>query len=311
MQRPQHLKWNSRNRERIQLFLMVLPFLVLIFIFSYLPLTGWQYAFYNYRPGFPLDKCQYVGLKWFQRLVNTPAQTQEIVRVMTNTLAMSGLHMITSVCPMIFAIFLSEIRSTRYRKTVQILTTLPNFISWVLVYSVAYCLFSVDTGFINRILIELGFIDKGINFLADPNHIWLKMTLWQMWKSLGWSSIMYLAAIAGIDQELYEAAQVDGAGRFQQMWHITVPGILPTFFVLLMMSIGNLINTGMESYFVFQNPMNKDTIEVLDLYVYNIGMVGRNFSLATAIGMLKSVISIALLVVGNTASKLVRGESIM
>lgn len=307
----QKVRLNSRSRDKYKLFLMVLPFLALVFIFSYLPLNGWLYAFYNYRPGFPLEKSEFVGFKWFLRLVNTPTQTKEIFRVLTNTLAMSGLHMISAIFPVIFAIFLSEIRSTHYRKTVQILTTLPNFISWVLVYSVAFSIFSVDAGFVNRILVATGVIDKGINFLADSGNIWIKMALWQLWKTLGWSSIMYLAAIAGIDQELYEAAQVDGANRFQQMWHITVPGVMPTFFVLLMLSIGNLINTGMESYFVFQNAMNKDTIEVLDLYVYNIGMVGRNFSLATAIGMLKSVVSIILLVIANGSSKLIRGESIM
>lgn len=308
MRRP---KMTKRDIDGYKLLLMVLPFLLLAFLFSYLPLWGWRYAFYDYRPGFPLNKCKYVAFKWFLRLVNTPAQTSEILRVMRNTLAMSFLHLVTSVLPMAFAIFLSEIRSNRYRKSVQILTTLPNFISWVLVYSVAYTLFSVDTGFINRVLMALGVIDKGINFLASPHHIWIKMTLWHLWKSLGWSAIIYLAAIAGIDQELYEAAQVDGANRFQQMWYITVPGLLPTFFVLMMMSIGNLINTGMESYFVFENAMNKDTIEVLDLYVYHIGIGGRNFSLATAIGMLKSVISIVLLVIANTTSKAVRGESIM
>lgn len=302
-------KWKMPNKYK--LFLMVAPFLVLVFIFSYLPLSGWQYAFYNYKPGFALSQCEFVGFKWFQRLVSTPAQTREILRVLVNTLAMSGLQMLTSVLPVIFAIFLSEIRSSKYRKSVQILTTLPNFISWVLVYSVAFSMFSVDTGFINRILVSSGLVKDGINFLADPDFIWLKMTGWHIWKGLGWNAIMYLAAIAGIDQELYEAARVDGANRFQQMLHITVPGIMPTFFVLLTLSIGNLINTGMESYFVFQNAMNKDTIEVLDLYVYNIGMVGRNFSLATAIGMLKSVVSVTLLVLANGASKLVRGESIM
>lgn len=301
---------SHRKRDSYKLFFMVLPFLILAFVFSYLPLSGWRYAFYNYRPGFPLDRCEYVGFKWFLRLVNTPAQTREIIRVMTNTLAMSFLHLATSVLPMVFAIFLSEIRSPRYRKAVQILTTLPNFISWVLVYSVAYALFSVDTGFVNRILMALG-QERGINFLASSEHIWIKMTLWHIWKSLGWSSIMYLAAISGIDQELYEAAEVDGANRYQRMWHITVPGLLPTFFVLMMLSIGNLINTGMESYFVFSNAMNKDTIEVLDLYVYNIGINGRNFSLATAIGMLKSLVSIVLLIIANTSSKLIRGQSIM
>ncbi len=305
------LRITRRKADGIKLLLMVLPFLALSFVFSYLPLLGWRYAFYNYKPGFPLDKCQYVGLKWFLRLVNTPAQTQEIIRVMVNTLAMSGLHLLTSVLPMFFAIFLSEIKSAWYKKTVQILTTLPNFISWVLVYSVAYALFSVDNGFFNKVFLSLGLIDKEINFLASADHIWLKMTLWHIWKSLGWSSIMYLAAIAGIDQELYEAAEVDGANRYDKMWHITIPGLLPTFFVLMMLSIGNLINTGMESYFVFSNAMNKDSIEVLDLYVYNVGIGGRNFSLATAIGMLKSIISIVLLVVANSTSKLVRGESIM
>jgi len=304
-------KLGSKRMDSIKLLLMILPFLVLVFVFSYLPLAGWRYAFYNYRPGFPLDKCQYVGFKWFVRLVNTPAQTTEILRVLKNTLGMSALNMLASIMPMIFAIQLSQVRSKRYYKLIQVCATLPNFISWVLVFSVALALFSVDTGFVNRALISLNVIDKGVNFLADGHHMWLKMTMWQLWKSMGWNSILYLAAIAGIDQELYEAAQVDGASRIQQIMHITVPGLMPTFFVLLMLSIGNFINTGMESYFVFQNPMNKDTIEVLDLYVYNIGMVNRNFSLATAIGMLKSLVSVVLLMSANFASKLVRGESLM
>lgn len=307
----QKFRVNQRKWDSVKLLMMILPFLVLVFLFSYLPLAGWRYAFYDYRPGFPLEKCKFVGFKWFLRLVETPAQTSEIIRVMKNTLGMSALGMLTSVCPMLFAISLSQVRSTRYRKTLQVLTTLPNFISWVLVFSVAFSLFSVDTGFINRLLIRMGVIDKGINFLADGNHMWIKMTLWNLWKSIGWNSILYLATLASIDQELYEAAQVDGANRFRQTLHITLPGLMPTFFVLLLLSIGNFINTGMESYFVFQNAMNKDTIEVLDLYVYNIGMGNRNFSLATAIGMLKSVVSIVLLFAANTASRLIRGESLM
>ena len=307
----QKFRVNQRKWDSVKLLMMILPFLVLVFLFSYLPLAGWRYAFYDYRPGFPLEKCKFVGFKWFLRLVETPAQTSEIIRVMKNTLGMSALGMWTSVCPMFFAISLSQVRSTRYRKTLQVLTTLPNFISWVLVFSVAFSLFSVDTGFINRLLIRMGVIDKGINFLADGNHMWIKMTLWNLWKSIGWNSILYLATLASIDQELYEAAQVDGANRFRQTLHITLPGLMPTFFVLLLLSIGNFINTGMESYFVFQNAMNKDTIEVLDLYVYNIGMGNRNFSLATAIGMLKSVVSIVLLFAANTASRLIRGESLM
>lgn len=296
---------------KYKLFLMAAPFLVLVFMFSYLPLYGWIYAFYNFRPGIPLDQTDFVGLQWFKSIFSNPTQTGEVLRVMRNTVAMSSLNIAASVLPVIFAIFLSEMRSARFKKSVQILTTLPNFISWVLVYSFAFMLFSVDNGLVNQILMNLGFIDRGINFLASDSHTWLRMSLWDLWKGLGWGAILYMAAIAGIDQELYEAARVDGAGRFRTIWHITVPGIMPTYFVLLLLTIANFINNGIEQYFVFQNAINKSNIEVLDLYVYNIGLIGNNFSFATAVSMLKSVISVALLFFANSLSKIVRGESII
>ena len=302
-------KW--RLTEDFKLLLLMIPVLALVFVFSYLPLAGWRYAFYYYRPGFPLNRCEFVGLKWFHTLFGNSYQFSEIMRVLKNTIGISLLNMATSVFPVIFAIFLSEMKSLKFRKLVQITTTLPNFISWVLVYSFAFSMFSVDTGFFNRLLIRMGVVDSGINFLASSSHIWLKMTVWNLWKSLGWSAIMYIAAIAGIDQELYEAARIDGAGRFAQIRYITVPGILPTFFVLLMLSIGDVLNSGMEQYYIFQNAMNKSSIEVLDLYVYNVGMTGSNFSLATAISILKSIVSVLLLVIANTSSKLLRGESIL
>lgn len=300
-----------RISERFQLFLYASPFLVLILLFSYLPLYGWIYSFYNYRPGFSLFDTEYVGLQWFKSIFSNPTQTQEVLRVMKNTMAMSLLGIATSIFPVIFAIFLTEIRSTRFKKWVQILTTLPNFISWVLVYSIAFMLFSVDAGVVNRAMIGLGLQDSGVNYLASDSHTWLKMTLWSIWKGLGWGAILYIAAIASIDQELYDAGKVDGAGRFRLMWNITLPGLMPTYFVLLLLSIANFINNGLEQYFVFQNPMNKDHIEVLDLYVYNIGLVGFNFSFATAVSMLKSIVSIALLFFANRMSKWVRGESIL
>lgn len=296
--------------EKYQLLLMLAPFLVLVFVFSYLPLAGWRYAFYAYKPGFPLEKCPYVGLYWFESIFSNSYQVAEITRVMTNTLAISGLGLLLNCVAPIFAILLNEIRCKPYRKCVQILTTLPNFISWVLVYAVAFALFNVDNGLINQLLKSMGAIDKSVNFLASKDHVWLSMTLWSAWKSLGWSGILYLAAIAGIDQELYEAAKVDGAGRFQQALHITLPGIAPTFFVLLVMSIANLINNGMDQYYVFQNALNRSSIEVLDLYVYNISMGSGNFSFGAAVSMLKSVISLTLLLLANGSSKLVRGTSI-
>ncbi|MEW9701422.1 ABC transporter permease [Paenibacillus sp. SI8] len=275
--------------NKYKLFFMALPFLLLTFVFSYLPLSGWIYAFYDYFPGIPLSKTPFVGLKWFKSMAASPTQTAEVLRVLKNTLAMSALGMVVSFLPAVYAILLSEVKSARYRKVVQTLTTIPNFISWILVYSLAFALLSVDNGLVNHLLVQLGIMDKGVNFLASNQNVWGPMILWYLWKSLGWGAILYLAAITGIDQELYEAAEVDGAGRFKKIWHITVPGILPTYFVLLLLSIGNFINNGIEQYFAFQNPMNKDTIEVLDLYVYNIAF-SNNYPFATAVSMLKSIV---------------------
>lgn len=297
--------------DRFRLFLFTLPFLILILVFSYFPLYGWVYSFYNYRPGFSLGDTEFVGLQWFRSIISSPTQTQEVLRVMKNTFAMSALGIVTSFFPVIFAVMLSEIKSVWYKKLVQVLTTLPNFISWVLVYSIAFMMFNTDSGIINKLMVGLGLQDAPINYLATDNHTWLSMTLWGIWKGLGWGAILYMAAISSIDQELYDAAKVDGAGRFRMIWHITVPGIMPTFFVLLLLSIANFINNGLEQFFVFQNPINKDHIEVLDLYVYNTGLLGFNFSFATAISMLKSIVSIILLFFANSMSKLVRGESII
>lgn len=293
-----------------RLWLLSLPFLILIFLFSYLPLYGWVYALFDYKPGRALLDCRFVGLDNFTRMFADKYALEDIVRVMKNTLGMSLIGIVTSGLPMMFAVFLAEIKCKPYRKAVQTLTTIPNFISWVLVYSVAYAMFSVNDGFVNRLLMSLGILDEGINFLASGKHVWLSMWLWGTWKGLGWSAIMYIAALTGIDQEQYEAAAVDGAGRMQKIWHITVPGLLPTYFVLLLLSIANLVNNGMEQYFVFQNAMNKESIEVLDLYVYNQGMVGINYSYSTAVSILKSIVSVTLLFVANMSSKLTRGESI-
>lgn len=233
-----------------------------------------------------------------------------MIQVMKNTFIMSFLGIAISILPLFFAIFLNEMECKWYRKLVQTLTTLPNFISWVLVYAIAFSFFASD-GMINNMLRDAGIIANPIKFLDSDKHIYLAMVLWQIWKTVGWNAIMYLASLSGIDQELYDAAKVDGAGRFQLMRHITLPSLMPTFFVLLMLSVANFLNNGMDQYYVFQNAFNKNKIQVLDLYVYNIGMTGGNVSLATVISMLKSVISVTLLTVVNWISNRVRGESIM
>lgn len=307
--KPSRKKFSISIRYRLLLY--AAPFLLLVLVFSYFPLYGWTYAFFNYKVGFKLLDTEFVGFKWFTSIINNEFQVQEVIRVMKNTFGISTLGLITSIFPVIFAVFLVEIRTNWYKRIVQTLTTLPNFISWVLVYAIAFMLFSVDSGIINQLMIKLGLQETSVNYLASSENIWIKMTLWNIWKTLGWSAILYIAAITSIDQELYDAAKVDGAGRFRLMWHITIPGVMSTFFVLLLLSIANFINNGLEQYFVFQNSLNKDTIEVLDLYVYNTGLVGYNFSFATAVSMLKTLVSVFLLFIANRLSKWIRGESII
>lgn len=293
-----------------KLFLMTLPFLIATFIFSYVPLFGWSFAFFDYKAGHKLLDTNFVGLKYFLVPFSNPILRDDIVRVLRNTLVMSFLGMATSILPMIFAIFLGEISSKRYRKAVQTLTTIPHFISWVLVYSVVWSLFSINDGLVNNVLLKFGLIETPIAFLGTSKNVWITQWAYGQWKNLGWNAILYISGLTSIDTELYEAAEIDGAGRFSKMLYITVPGLLPTFFVLLMLSIGNLLNNGMEQYYIFQTAMNKEYIEVLDLYVYNQGIQGNNISYATAVGMTKSIISLILLFTANWFSKLVRGDSI-
>lgn len=299
------------KQKGFHLFLMISPFLVLTFLLSYLPLYGWIYAFFNYRPGIPLSRELFVGFKHFSMMFADKYAVADILRVLQNTFSMSLLNILALPLPMFFAIFLNELKFKPFAKTVQTFTTIPNFISWILVYSVAYGMFSVGDGFVNRFLIQTGMISTEINFLASSNNVWLSMLLYNIWKTLGWSAIMYFAAMSGIDQELYEAARVDGAGRWGNIIHITIPCLMPTFFVLLILSIANFVNNGMEQYYVFQNSMNKNFIEVLDLYVYNQGIASKNTSFSIAIGMLKSLVSIVLLFAANTLSRLSRDEAVL
>lgn len=301
--------WNRRWTS-YKLFLMALPFLALVFIFCYYPLYGWIYALYDYNPAFGLKGSPYVGFEWFTILFSSSVRLAQIRQVMVNTLAMAFLGIFTSWIPMAFAVFLAEIRSRKFSRIVQTVTTLPNFVSMVTVFSIAYIFLSSE-GTVNSILMNLHIISKPILFLVNDNNTWIKMWAWQTWKGLGWSAILYLAAISGIDQTLYEAARVDGAGRFRLMWHITLPGLLPTFFVLLLLSIASLLTTGMDVYYLFANAFNMKHIQVLDLYLYYTGIQNGSYSLATAVGIMRSVISVILLFAANWGSKAVRGESII
>ncbi len=306
----------SRKAESVKKFLYILPFMLILAAFAYYPLYGWIYAFFDYMPPIPLSKSPFVGFMWFHDMVANPVKIEQLLQVIKNTFGISGLAILFSWLPMVFAIFLNEIRSVRFRKLVQTVTTLPNFISWILVYSLAFSMFSSE-GMANSLLKSLGLISSPVLFLQSSRHVWFTMWMWLTWKSLGWAAIMYIAAMSGIDEALYEAARVDGATRMQVIRHITIPSLLPTYFVLLMLQIASFLgtggvgNNGMEQYYVFQNAFNKDTIQVLDLYVFNLATLGGSYSVSVAISMLKSIVSVILLFSVNGLSKLVRGESII
>ena len=300
---------NLKRQKSIKLLLYAMPGILMVFIFSYLPLWGWSYAFFQYKPGKDLLNCAFVGLENFTQLFGNIVMRKNLVRVLVNTFGIHFLGYVFSPLPMLFAIFLSEMKSKRFQKIIQTVTTLPNFISWVIMFSLATSLIG-NNGLINNVLMQLNIIEQPINILNSSEHVWLKQVLLQQWKNLGWSAIVYFAAIAGIDQEMYEAAMVDGANRWQKIRYITIPQLIPTYFVLLIMSIGNFLNTGVDQYLAFGNALNKDYIEVLDLYVYNLGIGSGQISFSVAVGIMKSLVALILFGTANFVSKKVRGTSV-
>ena len=294
------------DKEGKRLLLMALPFVILVIAFSYVPLFGWSYAFTNYRAGMPRESIEFVGLKQFIAIWNN---RRELFRVLRNTFALSLIGLVFSPLPMAFAIMLNEIKSQKIRKFVQTFTTLPNFISWIVVFTLAFAMFSSD-GMVNNVLRHFG-SSSIVNPIGDSKHAWMFQWGLATWKTLGWNAIIYMASIAGIDQELYDAAHVDGANRWQSILHVTIPGLYPTFFVLLLLQISNILSNGFDQYFIFYNPLTADKIEVLDYYVYKIGVLTNNYPQSIALGMFKTVVSVSLLFGANALSKKVRGNSII
>lgn len=294
------------RKEGITLLCLALPFIIVAFAFHYVPLFGWIYSFFDYRPGIPLSRTAFVGFDHFKEMLTD----SNMVRVLINTLALSLLALLCAPIPVILAVMLSEVKSTKFKKLIQTTSTLPHYISWVIIYSLAFSMFSSE-GAINVILMKLNVIDTPLNVLGNSEHVWLTQTLILLWKSIGWNAIIFLAAIVSIDSEMYDAAKVDGAGRIKSILHITIPGIMPTFLVLQLLAVSNLLSAGFEQFLVFNNIMVADKIEVLDLYVYRVGLVMNDYPYSTAVGMFKSVISIILLFLVNGLSKKIRGESIV
>jgi putative aldouronate transport system permease protein len=299
--------WRTMVRQRY-LYMMSLPFLIWLFIFSYMPLWGWLMAFQNYKPGRSIWDQQWVGLRHFNELF----ADERFYLVLRNTLGMSVMGLIVGfTVPILFALLINEIRGSLFKRSIQTISYLPHFVSWVVVAGLVSKMLSTDGGALNQLLLTLGLIDSPISFMAKGEWFWGIVTLADMWKETGWNSIIFLAAMSGIDPELYEAATVDGAGRLHKMLHITLPGIRTTFMVLLILSIGNLLSIGFERQFLLGNPLVKDYSEVIDLYALNYGIGLSRFSYGTAIGMFNSVISILLVFTANGMYRRITKETVI
>ncbi|GAE09065.1 transmembrane lipoprotein [Paenibacillus sp. JCM 10914] len=274
--------WTTFKEQKV-LYGMSLPFIIIVFIFSYMPVWGWLMAFQNYRPGRSIFEQKWVGFDHFIALFTD----EKFYLVLRNTLAMSFMGLIVGfTIPILFAVLLNELRGSVFKRSVQTISYLPHFVSWVVVAGIVTKMLSTDGGAINQLLMWLGLIDQPIQFMAQGNLFWYIVTAADIWKEMGWSAIIYLAAISGIDQEQFEAAKVDGASRMRQIWHITLPSIAPTIAILLIMSIGHLISIGFEKQFLLGNPLVVDYSEVLDLYALNYGLGMGRFSFGTASGCL-------------------------
>jgi putative aldouronate transport system permease protein len=288
------------------LIFMSIPFVIWAFVFNYVPLWGWTMAFQDYKPQRTFSEQKWVGLKHFKLLFADDTFWQ----VMRNTLAFSFLAItIGFIVPIIFALLLNELKGSKFKKTVQTISYLPHFVSWVIAASIITSMLSTDGGIINIVLMKLGIMHHNTNLLTQPKSFWGIVTAADVWKETGWNAIIYLAAMAGIDQELYEAVKVDGANRFRQMWHVTLPGIKPTIVVLLVLSVGSILNVGFEKQMLLGNPLVLDYSQTLDLYVLNYGINSFKYSYGTAIGIFKSVVGLVLVLTANkVAEKLGEGR---
>ena len=300
MKQKQKLTWSLVWKQRY-LYLMSVPFVIWLIIFKYVPLWGWTMAFQDVRPksfALPIWEREWVGLGQFEKLFSST----KFYEVLRNSLGISLIGIVFGFVSAIgFALLLNELRIIKFKKITQTISYLPHFVSWVIIASVAK-MFLNDSGVLNEILISIGLLDADnhIGFITTNGPtFWVVVCLINVWKEAGWDAIIYLSAMAGIDQGLYEAAKVDGAGRFRRMWHITLPGIRPTIIVLTILSIGSVLGVGMERQMLLSNGIVKEYGMVLSWYAYMMGIGSNNFSYGTAIGVFQSAISMVLIFGAN------------
>ncbi|MGF7143835.1 putative aldouronate transport system permease protein [Anaerotaenia torta] len=290
-----------RIYQQKYLFIMSVPIVIWLVIFAYIPLFGWSYAFIKFVPGKPVFQSQFVGFKYFIEMF----QDGKFYNALLNTVIMASLSIVLTcfILPIIFALLLNEVKGVAFKRIVQTVSYLPHFVSWVVVAGMFIQFLSPQSGIFNDFLKSMNLIKEPINFMGVPKYFYAIITSATVWKTLGWNAIIYISAMAGVDQELYEAAAVDGAGRMRKIWNVTLPGIRPTVVILLVMNIGGLINGGFESQMLFSNGLNQEKAQVLSLYVLNYGIGLMRFSFGTAVGIFTSFVSFALVLIANFISK--------
>lgn len=290
--------WTTIKKQK-ELVLISIPFVFYILLFAYIPLWGWSMAFQDYKLNKPFSEQIWVGLKHFKLLF----LDERFFRVLRNTLAMSTINLVLGfVTAISLALLLNELKSKFFKRSVQTISYLPHFLSWVIAAGIVSMVLG-SGGIVNEALMALHIIEEPILWLSKGEYFWGIIGASTVWKELGWNTIIYLGAMTAINPALYEAAEVDGAGRFRKMWHITLPGIRPTIIILLILSIGRILEAGFEVQLLLGRGLTMDWAETIDMFVLNYGISIGNYSLATAAGIFKSVISIILIFSANAVSK--------
>jgi ABC-type polysaccharide transport system, permease component len=289
-----------------QLQSMVIPGIVWMFIFCYIPMFWLIIAFMDYNIARPMLESPFVGLKHFEEFL----ADERFWRSIRNTLGMSTIKLVLGFpIPILFALLLNEIRQVRFKRTVQTISYLPHFIAWTIFGGITLNWLG-EGGVVNQLMMGLGLQDREILYISDPKYFWWIVYFSDTLKEMGWSAIIYIAAISGIDPALYEAAEIDGASRWQRMWHITIQGIRPTIAILFILAVSGLLGSNFDQIFMLKNNMNLKMAESLDLYIYNMGLVSGRHSFSTAVLFARSIVALALLLLANQASKRLTGEGI-
>lgn len=300
------LAFLARFNQQKYLLLLVIPGIIWFLIFNYLPMAGIVMAFQNYEPGKGLLNSSFAGLKYFRQFFND----YHFKIILSNTLGISFLKLLFGFpAPIILALLLNELSGIRLKKLFQTVSYLPYFVSWVIVIGIVKRILSPDGGLVNTILISMGANDP-INFMLKSEYMWPLAVLTEIWKSIGWNSIIYLAAITTINTELYESSKMDGAGKWSQLWHVTIPGIKPTMAILFIFAVGAIFTANFDQLYLMGTEPVLDKTEVVDTYVYRIGLKNIQFSLGAAVGLLKSVISLAMVIITNYFVKLMGEEGL-